>query len=125
MIVPGPLLERVLPRGLAPEQRRLEVDLERLVVAAGIDAERRPEVRVGRRVVDQDVEPAEPFDRRRDRPLAGIVVAGVAGEHVDLTGHLGRRGLELILLAAVEHHLGAGSPRAWRRSPCRCPSMLR
>ena len=108
MIVPGPLLERVLPGGLAPEQRRLEVDLERLVVPAGIDAERRTEVRIGRRVVDQDVQATEPFDGGRDRPLARIVVAGVAGEHVDLTGHLRRRGLELILLAAVEHHLGAG-----------------
>ncbi len=65
MIVPGAVLERVLPRGLTPEQRGLEVDLERLVVAPGIDAERGAEVRVGRRVVDQDVQPAEPFDRGR------------------------------------------------------------
>ena len=108
MIVPGPVLERVLPGGLAPEQRRLEVDLERLVVAAGVDAERGAEVRVGRRIVDQDVEAAEPFDGGGDGPLARVVVAGVAGEDVDLAGHLGRGGLELILLAAVEHHLRAG-----------------
>ena len=69
MIVPGRVLERLLPRRLAPEQRRLEVDLERLVVASRLSTSSvRAEVRVGRRVVDEDVEPTEPFDRRATPP---------------------------------------------------------
>jgi hypothetical protein len=54
----------------------------------------------------RDVEAPEPLDRGADRPLAGIGVAGVRGEDLDVALHLGAGRFELVLFAAVDHHLG-------------------
>ena len=102
-----PILECVLPRGLAPPHRGFEIDLEGLVVSTLVDIEQAPVVRVGGGVVDQDVEAAETFDRGAHGPLPGIEVAGVCREDLDLAVHVGSRSVQLILLAAVDHHLGA------------------
>jgi hypothetical protein len=97
--------ERLLVRGAAPEDRRFQVDLEGLVVARFVDAERRPVVGVRRRVVDEDVERAEPLERGVDDTLPRSIVAGVRGADLDLAAHLGGGGFEPLLLAAVDHHL--------------------
>ncbi len=109
-----PILERLLPGRLGPQQRSLEVDLERLVVTSLVDVECPAVVRVRGGVVDEDVEPTEPFDRGADGTLAGIGVTGIRGEDLDVAGHLGASSLELILLATVDHHL-----RARRCQRCR------
>ena len=51
-----------LPRLLRPHEHAAEVDLPRLVVAGEVDVHRRPEVRVGGGVVDEDVDAAEALD---------------------------------------------------------------
>ena len=100
-------LERLLPRCLAPQQRRFQVDLERLVVASLVDVERAAVVRIGGGVVDEDVEAAEAFDRGAHRPLAGVGIAGIGCEDLHVAGHLRPRRFELFLLSTVDHHLGA------------------
>ena len=100
--------QRLLPRRLAPEQRTAQVDLKGLVESTSVNAQRRPVVGVGRRVVDEDVEPAEPLDRCRDTRLCGVDVAGVGSEDCCLATDLGGSDLQLILLARTQHYLGAG-----------------
>ena len=77
MMTPPLLLHPPAPRGLRPEDRALHVHLERLVVAALVDLHDRARVRVRRGVVDEDVEPAEPLDRRVDALIGCLDVAGV------------------------------------------------
>ena len=77
---------RLLPRGLAPEQRAAQVDLERLVEPSLVDAQRRPVVGIGRGVVDEDVEAAESFDRCRNARLGRVDVAGVCSKHSGVAG---------------------------------------
>jgi hypothetical protein len=87
MIVPGRCSNACSHAALREQQRALEVHLEGLVVATLVDTSNSPsEVRVGRRVVDEDVELAEPIDRRADRTFSGVGVAGVGGEDLDLAG---------------------------------------
>ena len=119
------VLERLVPRHLRPEQRPAQVDLERLVVAGLVDAEREAVVRVGAGVVDEDVEPAEALDRRVDARHRVLGLAGVGGEHLDVAADLGGGRLEPVDLAAAQHHLGARRRRTPWRSPCRCPSTRR
>ena len=85
-----------------------QVDVERLVVRARVDVERGAEVRVGGGVVDEDVEPAEVLERGVDAGRGRVEVAGVGGEDGRLAVDLGRCRLELVLLAAAQHHLRAG-----------------
>ncbi len=111
---PRTLLERLLPRRPAPQQRRLEVDLERLVVPTLVDLERASVIGVGGGIVDQDVEPTESFDRGTDRPLPESALPALAAKFSTVADHLRPSGFELILLAAVDHHLRPGSSQRCR-----------
>ena len=84
---------------LGPDEGAPHVDLERLVVAGEVDVDGPPEVRVCRCVVDEDVEGAEALEGGVDAGLGLVGLAGVGGEHVDVAVDLGRRLLELLLLA--------------------------
>ena len=55
-----------------------------LVEARQVDVDHRPEVGVGRGVVDQDVHLAEALDGRCDAGGGRLGVPGVRGEHVQL-----------------------------------------
>ncbi len=112
-MTPGRCLEGQLPRLLRPEQRSAEVDLERLVELRRGDVERGAEVRVGGRVVDEDVEAAEAGDRRLDARPPGLEVAAVRRVHVDRSRParsadlVGGR-VEHVPLARADHHRRAG-----------------
>ena len=112
-MTPGSLAERRFPGVMAPVQRSAQVDVEGLVEPRRIDPQRGAVVRVRRRVVDEDVEPAEALDGRRDTRRGGVEVPGVGGEHCGLARRprgcdLGNCGFELLLLTGAEHDVGSG-----------------
>ena len=117
-----------LPRGLGPYERSAEVDLERLVVAAEVDVDARPEVGVGRGVVDEDVEATgRCIDGGLDAGLGLVGVAGVGGEGHDVDRGPHRRGglVERLGLAGREHDVGAGGGECRGDRPRRCPRRRR
>jgi len=96
---------------LGQRENAADVDVEGLVPGAQVGVEAVPEVRVGGGVVDQDVDPAVPVERRADQPLELVRLSGVGSER-----HRGVRtdgvetfglGVEVRLLAAREHDFGA------------------
>src|SRR5215510_6929484 len=105
-----PLRHHLLARPLAAEEHAVDVDLDHRVPAVGADvldlgAERRA------RVVDHDVEPPHFLRGALDQGLDGVLLAhvhrlaeGAAPELFDLLHH----GLEVLLLAAADHDIGAG-----------------
>src|SRR6266481_4675047 len=99
----------LLARPLAAEEDAVDVDLDHRVPAVdadvlGLGAERRA------RVVDHDVDPTHllrgALDQRLDRVLLAHVHRLAEGAAAEL-GDLGHHGLEVLLLAAADHDIGA------------------
>ena len=80
---PAVLAHPRAPRVLREQQRALDVHLEHLADRARLGLDHRPERRVRRRVVDEDVEPAELGDAPGDRGLDDLGVAGGSGDGED------------------------------------------
>src|SRR5215470_13563563 len=107
---PIPLRHHLLARPLAAEEDAVDVDLDHRVPAVGanvldLGAERRA------RVVDHDVDAPHLLRGALDQALDGVFLAhvhrlaeGAAPELLDLLHH----GLEVLLLAAADHDIGAG-----------------
>src|SRR2546426_285338 len=95
---------------LGQHEDAAEVDLERLVPCRQLGAKDRPHVRVGGRVVDQDVDPGEALHDLLDEALQLLGAAGMGRDRGRLVGVLRVDPLgfdvEVRLLPARQHDLG-------------------
>src|SRR6185295_14570517 len=100
---------RVLDQRPRAVQVAFDVDLEGLVDRRVGRVDQRAEVRIGRRVVDQTIDPAEAVDRAREHGVDVLGLAGVTGDGDRAIG--GQRARDLVeigLLARREHDPRAG-----------------
>jgi hypothetical protein len=107
------LVSVAVPRHLRPQQRAPQVDLVGLVEPSGVDADRRASVRVGGRVVDEDVHRAEAVQRRLHARFGILLTPDVPREPGDVAVGRGalqlrRSRLEPLGFARHEHDGGTG-----------------